>query len=141
VSTALLLAVGIGIIEAVALYLGSGKFLGLMGISSVSFWIYLDLHSSFINCSLLPFLSLYICIHVCAYLYMKTHAHQYMLSLSFSLSLSSYIYMFKYALVIMDFCVYYVYFPTLSGIVHLDFKSSIGIVLYFLVDLSFCFLR
>jgi hypothetical protein len=32
--------------------------------------------------------------------------------------------MFKYALVIMDFCVYYVYFPTLSGIVHLDFNSK-----------------
>ncbi|XP_059453240.1 protein DETOXIFICATION 45, chloroplastic-like isoform X2 [Corylus avellana] len=36
VSTALLLAVAIGIIEAIALYLGSGKFLGLMGISSDS---------------------------------------------------------------------------------------------------------
>ncbi|XP_062177891.1 protein DETOXIFICATION 45, chloroplastic isoform X2 [Alnus glutinosa] len=36
VSTALLLAVGIGIIEALALYLGSGKFLDLMGISSAS---------------------------------------------------------------------------------------------------------
>ncbi|XP_050261629.1 protein DETOXIFICATION 45, chloroplastic isoform X4 [Quercus robur] len=36
VSTALLLAVGIGIIEALALYLGSGKFLDLMGISSGS---------------------------------------------------------------------------------------------------------
>ncbi|GMY05319.1 protein DETOXIFICATION 45, chloroplastic-like isoform X2 [Fagus crenata] len=33
VSTALLLAVGIGIIEALALYLGSGKFLDLMGVS------------------------------------------------------------------------------------------------------------
>jgi hypothetical protein len=122
VSTALLLAVGIGIIEAVALYLGSGKFLGLMGISSVSFWIYLHLHSSFIYCSLLPFLSLYICIHVCAYLYMKTHAHKYLLSLS----LPIYIYMFKYALVIIDFCFYYVYFPTLSGIVHLDFIGLLG---------------
>ncbi|KAM4099427.1 hypothetical protein ACJW30_07G158700 [Castanea mollissima] len=36
VSTALLLAVGIGIIEALALYLGSGKFLDIMGISSGS---------------------------------------------------------------------------------------------------------
>uniref|UniRef100_A0A2N9G4K8 Protein DETOXIFICATION n=1 Tax=Fagus sylvatica TaxID=28930 RepID=A0A2N9G4K8_FAGSY len=36
VSTALLLAVGIGIIEALALYLGSGKFLDLMGVSSDS---------------------------------------------------------------------------------------------------------
>ncbi|KAL4616441.1 hypothetical protein ACB092_07G199300 [Castanea dentata] len=36
VSTALLLAVVIGIIEALALYLGSGKFLDLMGISSGS---------------------------------------------------------------------------------------------------------
>lgn len=36
VSTALLLAVGIGIFEAFALYLGSGQFLDLMGISSAS---------------------------------------------------------------------------------------------------------
>ncbi|KAK9287329.1 hypothetical protein L1049_015744 [Liquidambar formosana] len=36
VSTALLLAVGIGIFEALALYLGSGLFLDLMGISSAS---------------------------------------------------------------------------------------------------------
>ena len=35
VSTALLLAVGIGIFEAVALSLGSGLFLNMMGISSV----------------------------------------------------------------------------------------------------------
>lgn len=39
VSTALLLAVGIGIIEALALYFGSGKFLDVMGLSSVSFCI------------------------------------------------------------------------------------------------------
>lgn len=37
VSTALLLAVGIGIFEGLALYFGSGVFLNLMGISSVSF--------------------------------------------------------------------------------------------------------
>lgn len=36
VSTALLLALGIGLFEAVALYLGSGLFLNVMGISSVS---------------------------------------------------------------------------------------------------------
>lgn len=36
VSTALLLAVGIGLFEAVALYSGSGLFLNVMGISSVS---------------------------------------------------------------------------------------------------------
>lgn len=36
VSTALLLAVGIGIFEGLALYFGSGVFLNLMGISSVS---------------------------------------------------------------------------------------------------------
>ncbi|PKI33118.1 hypothetical protein CRG98_046493 [Punica granatum] len=36
VSTALLLAVGIGIIESVALYFGSGQFLNLMGLSSAS---------------------------------------------------------------------------------------------------------
>ncbi|PWA51569.1 MATE efflux family protein [Artemisia annua] len=36
VSTALLLAVGIGIFEALALYFGSGVFLNLMGISSAS---------------------------------------------------------------------------------------------------------
>lgn len=36
VSTALLLAVGIGLFEAIALSLGSGVFLNLMGISSVS---------------------------------------------------------------------------------------------------------
>ncbi|KMT01261.1 hypothetical protein BVRB_9g212790 [Beta vulgaris subsp. vulgaris] len=37
VSTALLLAAGIGIIEALALLLGTGLFLSLMGISSLSF--------------------------------------------------------------------------------------------------------
>lgn len=37
VSTALLLAVGIGIFEALALSLGSGLFLNLMGITSVRF--------------------------------------------------------------------------------------------------------
>lgn len=37
VSTALLLAVGIGIFEAFALYFGSGWFLNLMGIPSVGF--------------------------------------------------------------------------------------------------------
>lgn len=37
VSTALLLAVGIGIFEGVALYFGCGQFLSLMGLSSVSF--------------------------------------------------------------------------------------------------------
>lgn len=37
VSTALLLAVGIGIFEALALSLGSGPFLNLMGVTSVSF--------------------------------------------------------------------------------------------------------
>lgn len=37
VSTALLLAVGIGIFEAVALSLGCGPFLNLMGIKLVSF--------------------------------------------------------------------------------------------------------
>ncbi|KAI3441166.1 Protein DETOXIFICATION (Multidrug and toxic compound extrusion protein), partial [Psidium guajava] len=36
VSTALLLAVGIGIFEAIALYFGSGQFLNLMGVSSAS---------------------------------------------------------------------------------------------------------
>lgn len=36
VSTALVLSVGIGIIEATALYFGAGIFLSLMGISSVS---------------------------------------------------------------------------------------------------------
>lgn len=36
VSTALVLAVGIGVFEAAALYLGSGLFLNTMGISSVS---------------------------------------------------------------------------------------------------------
>ncbi|KDP43739.1 hypothetical protein JCGZ_22366 [Jatropha curcas] len=36
VSTALLLAVGIGIFEALAMYLGSGIFLNMMGISSAS---------------------------------------------------------------------------------------------------------
>lgn len=36
VSTALLLAVGIGLFEAVALYLGSGLFLNVMGIASAS---------------------------------------------------------------------------------------------------------
>lgn len=36
VSTALLLSVGIGLFEAVALYLGSGLFLNVMGISSAS---------------------------------------------------------------------------------------------------------
>lgn len=36
VSTALLLASGIGISEAIALYLGSGLFLNMMGISAVS---------------------------------------------------------------------------------------------------------
>ncbi|XP_022989481.1 protein DETOXIFICATION 45, chloroplastic-like [Cucurbita maxima] len=36
VSTALLLAVGIGLIEALALYFGSGVFLNIMGISSES---------------------------------------------------------------------------------------------------------
>ncbi|KAL5706208.1 Protein DETOXIFICATION 45 [Ranunculus cassubicifolius] len=36
VSTALLLAVGIGLFEAVALYLGSGLFLNVMGITSAS---------------------------------------------------------------------------------------------------------
>lgn len=36
VSTALLLAAGIGICEALALYLGSGLFLNMMGISAVS---------------------------------------------------------------------------------------------------------
>ncbi|KAJ0505809.1 putative multi antimicrobial extrusion protein [Helianthus annuus] len=36
VSTALLLAVGIGLFEGLALYLGSGTFLNLMGISSAS---------------------------------------------------------------------------------------------------------
>jgi hypothetical protein len=35
VSTALLLALGIGMFEAVALSLGSGLFLNMMGISSV----------------------------------------------------------------------------------------------------------
>ncbi|KAM1345828.1 hypothetical protein FF1_035162 [Malus domestica] len=39
VSTALLLAVGIGIFEAVALSLGSGLFLNMMGISSVGYLI------------------------------------------------------------------------------------------------------
>jgi hypothetical protein len=37
VSTALLLAIGIGIFEAVALSLGCGSFLNLMGITVVSF--------------------------------------------------------------------------------------------------------
>ena len=37
VSTALLLAIGIGIFEAVALSLGCGSFLNLMGIPVVSF--------------------------------------------------------------------------------------------------------
>lgn len=37
VSTALTLAIGIGLFEAVALWLGSGVFLSLMGLSSVSF--------------------------------------------------------------------------------------------------------
>ncbi|KAL6346105.1 hypothetical protein AAG906_025385 [Vitis piasezkii] len=37
VSTALVLAVGIGVFEAAALYLGSGLFLNTMGISSVSY--------------------------------------------------------------------------------------------------------
>lgn len=37
VSTALTLAIGIGLFEAVALWLGSGVFLNLMGLSSVSF--------------------------------------------------------------------------------------------------------
>jgi hypothetical protein len=36
VSTALLLALGIGTVEALAMYLGSGVFLNMMGISSVS---------------------------------------------------------------------------------------------------------
>ncbi|KAF8013189.1 hypothetical protein BT93_I1156 [Corymbia citriodora subsp. variegata] len=36
VSTALLLAVGIGIFEAIALYFGSGQFLNMMGVSSAS---------------------------------------------------------------------------------------------------------
>lgn len=36
VSTALVLSIGIGIIEAAALYFGAGTFLNLMGISSVS---------------------------------------------------------------------------------------------------------
>ncbi|XP_030450655.2 protein DETOXIFICATION 45, chloroplastic [Syzygium oleosum] len=36
VSTALLLAVGIGIFEAIALYFGSGQFLNMMGVSSES---------------------------------------------------------------------------------------------------------
>lgn len=49
VSTALLLAVVIGIIEALALYFGAGKFLDLMGISSVSFFIYLGLYNMLIN--------------------------------------------------------------------------------------------
>lgn len=38
VSTAMLLAVGIGIFEAAALYFGSGQFLSLMGLSSVSYY-------------------------------------------------------------------------------------------------------
>jgi hypothetical protein len=37
VSTALILAIGIGIFEAVALSLGCGSFLNLMGITVVSF--------------------------------------------------------------------------------------------------------
>lgn len=36
-STALFLAVGVGIFEALALYFGSGVFLNLMGVSFVSF--------------------------------------------------------------------------------------------------------
>lgn len=36
VSTALLLSVAIGTFEALAMYLGSGIFLNIMGISSVS---------------------------------------------------------------------------------------------------------
>lgn len=47
VSTALLLAVGIGLSEGLALYFGSGVFLNIMGISSVSkigsqFMLYFD---------------------------------------------------------------------------------------------------
>ena len=45
VSTALLLAVGIGLIEALALYFGSGVFLNIMGISSVS-----EIGSQFMSC-------------------------------------------------------------------------------------------
>ena len=40
VSTALLLAGGIGIFEAFALYFGSGRFLNLMGIPMVGFVLY-----------------------------------------------------------------------------------------------------
>lgn len=36
VSTALVLSAGIGLIEAAAMYLGSGPFLSIMGLSTVS---------------------------------------------------------------------------------------------------------
>lgn len=37
VSTALLLALGLGIFEALAMYLGSGMFLRIIGVSTVCF--------------------------------------------------------------------------------------------------------
>ena len=64
VSTALLLAVGIGIIEALALYLGSGKFLDLMGVSLVSFHMYSGLYYKLIYQRPFPF-PLYMHIRAC----------------------------------------------------------------------------
>lgn len=77
VSTALLLAVGIGIIEALALYLGSGKFLDLMGISSVSYYTYSGLRYIFIYQPPLPPFPHSICICACICFYSLRYMASY----------------------------------------------------------------
>lgn len=57
-STALLLALGIGIFEALALFFGSGTFLHVMGVSKVCFYLNSD-------CSIIDGLP---CIFVLAYI-------------------------------------------------------------------------
>lgn len=59
VSTALLLAVMIGVFEALALSLGSGLFLNIMGISPVSPYVLILRHLLYL------LLCTYICIQVC----------------------------------------------------------------------------
>lgn len=55
VSTALLLSVAIGTFEALAMYLGSGIFLNIMGISSVSKNL-LRVHMILVHSYYLPFI-------------------------------------------------------------------------------------
>lgn len=54
VSTALLLALGIGTFEALALFFGSGTFLHVMGVSKVCFYLNSD-------CSIIVGLSCFLC--------------------------------------------------------------------------------